>query len=65
MAMDGEESNPCDVLSSVPQGSVLGPVLFLACINDIVTDVDAKINLFADNCALYRETASAKDTIVL
>ena len=59
--MDGEESNACGVLSSVPQGSVLGPVLFLLYINDIITDVDSKLNLFADNCALYREINSAED----
>ena len=61
VVMDGEESNACDVLSGVPQGSVLGPVLFLLYINDIITDVDSKINLFADDCALYREIKSAED----
>ena len=63
--MDGEESNSCDVLSGVPQGSVLGPVLFLIYINDIVSDIDSRINLFADDCALYREITSADDAIVL
>ena len=63
--MDGEESISCDVLSGAPQGSVLGPVLFLAYINDIITDVDSKINLFADDCALYREIKSAEDAFAL
>ena len=65
VVMDGEESNSCDVLSGVPQGSVLGPVLFLIYINDIVSDIDSRINLFADDCALYREITSADDAIVL
>ena len=63
--MDGEESNVCDVLSGVPQGSVLGAVLILLYINDIITDVDSKINLFADDCALYREIKSAEDASAL
>ena len=65
VVMDGEESNACDALSGVPQGSVLGPVLFLLYINDIITDVDSKINLFADGCALYREIKSAEDASAL
>ena len=63
--LDGEESNACNVLSGVPQGSVLGPVLFLLYINDIITDVDSKIILFADDCALYREIKSAEDASAL
>ena len=63
--MDPKESNSCDVLSSGPQDSVLSPVLFLLYVNDIITDVDSKINLFADECALYREIKSAEDTFAL
>ena len=65
MVMDGEESNPCNVLPGVPQGSVLGPVLFPVYINDIVTDIDSKVNLFADDCALYREITSEEDAAIL
>ena len=63
--MDGKESNACDVLSGVPQGSVRGPVLFLLYINDIITDVDSKINLFADECALYHKIKSVEDASAL
>ena len=65
MIMDSEESSPYDVLSGVPQGSVIGVVLSLVCINNIVADFDSKVDLFADDCALYREITSAEDAIVL
>ena len=36
----------------VPQGSIFGPLLFLAHINDIVEDIDYTIRLFADDTSL-------------
>ena len=53
------------VLSGVPQGTVLGPVLFSLYINDITTDIDSEIRLFADDCVCYREIKGTEDTVKL
>ena len=55
------------VISSVPQGSVLGPYLFLVYINKIVDaiSVDSKIVMFADDIALYRPIRSSFDFALL
>ena len=54
VALEGHHSIQADVLSSVPQGMVLGPLLFLAYINDLsdsLKSLDAR--LFADDSLLY------------
>ena len=54
VVLDGQSSSYVNVASGVPQGTVLGPILFLLYINDISTVINSSIRLFADDCVLYR-----------
>ena len=55
VTVNGVKSGWADVRSGVPQGTVLGPILFLIYINDIATVVSSDMRLFADDSILYRE----------
>jgi hypothetical protein len=57
----GQLSAEVRVTSGVPQGSVLGPLLFLAYVNDIWRNMESTIRLFADNCVMYRKIINNAD----
>ena len=52
--IDGEFSYWVNINAGVPQGSLLGSILFLVYINDIVDVVESNINFFADDTFIYR-----------
>ena len=60
VVLDGEESESIPVTSGVPQGSILGPILFLIYINDLQDGIFSQVRLFADDTALYL-TIEGKD----
>ena len=53
VVLEGEESDLVPVTSGVPQGSVLGPILFLIYINDLPDQIVSQVRLFADDTAVY------------
>ena len=65
VVLDGQASDPVPVLSSVPQGSVLGPFLFLIFINDLSDNIRSSVRLFADDCVLYKNIHSLQDFLTL
>ena len=55
VVVEGEESKSVKVESGVPQGTVLGPLIFSCHINDLPDSVQSQVRLFANVCLLYRQ----------
>ena len=55
VVVGGEHSAWTDVTAGVPQGTVLGPLLFLAYINDLPSNISSNVRLFADDCVIYHQ----------
>ena len=63
--VNGKESFPEPVISGIPQGSVLGPILFVIYINDLQDVVKSKIYLFADDTKVLNKIKTMDDSLSL
>ncbi len=64
-SINGSHSRPQPVISGVPQGTILAPVLFLLYINDISENIKSQIRLFAEDGIIYREINNDQDRVTL
>ena len=61
VVVDQAESYSLPVTSGVPQGSVLGPAMFMVYINSLPKGVNSTVRLFADDTVIYREISAEED----
>ena len=64
VVVDGKKSNFLDIKAGVPQGSRLGPLLFIIYINDIVEGLESEILIFADDCSLLACGTDPAETVL-
>ena len=65
VVVDGEHSDWTNVRSGMPQGTVLGPLLFLLYINDLPHGISSTVRLFADDCVMYHTIKTDSDAQTL
>ena len=65
MVIDGNRSKWTSVTSGVPQGTILGPILFLFFINDLTSIIENQVKLFADDAKFYHNIKDVEDAISL
>ena len=60
--LNGQTSDWETIQTGVPQGSILGPLFFLICTNDLTDNLNSKIKLFADDTSLMSEVNDPFET---
>jgi len=65
VAVSNIKSLSVQVLSGIPQGSVLGPLLCVCFVNDMPNIVHSSIQMFADDTKIYREIISQHEFVIL
>ena len=65
VTINGESSTIGDVISGIPQGTVLGPLLFVIYINDILDNINSDGLLFADDTKIFRSITCKEDSQTL
>jgi ribonuclease P/MRP protein subunit RPP40 len=65
VVLGDEKSEWKPVKSGIPQGSVLGPILFTIFINDMPEEIKSNIKLFADDTKIFRAVESLEDTEII
>ena len=61
VVLEGVSSSSITVTSGVPQGTVLGPLLFILYLNDLPEGISSQVRLLADDCILYQEINTLND----
>ena len=61
VVLEDVSSSSITLTSGVPQGTVLGPLLFILYLNDLQEGISSQVRLLADDCILYREINTLND----
>ena len=61
MSVKGQFSAWVDVLSGIPQGSIIGPIVFVLYINDLPDNIISEVFMFADDTQVFQETRANGD----
>ena len=65
VVVGGKKSSWSSVSSGIPQGSVLGPILFVCFINDLPAEIQSQCAIFADDTKIFQRISTNEDNTVL